>query len=87
MIHRGSYKPEILLERVARYVRPNDRPPTALAADGVYYLGDGYWRAAPVEEDGKLAALRLINPSRTAEEITTVERAICILGGFEYQEG
>lgn len=85
MILRGSYKPEVFLRLVAKHVCPTD-PVASLGFDNVYYLGAGYWRATPTMDGTQLCGLRLINPDRTYDEIATVERAVCILGGFKYHD-
>ena len=84
MILRGSYKPEVFLRHVSKYVSPGE--PSSLGADGVYYIGAGYWRAKPVMDGVSLYGLGRINPDRTYDEIAIVEQSICILGGFEYRD-
>jgi hypothetical protein len=83
MILRGSVTPEYLLRQVAIHISPSEKPPKYIGPSALYYIGAGYWRAA-FGGNGAETGLCLINPDRTAEEISTVEKGLCILLHFEY---
>lgn len=96
MISR-EFKHEAMLRKIAAHLVPSN-PCAVWSVDRVFYIGGGYWRAAPVfkdedtaemyepgeEMDRLITGYRLINPSRASDEIATIEKAISILTGAKY---
>ena len=82
MILRGAFKFEVFVRGVAQHLCPGSNP--VKTSDRVWYIGDGYWRARPVFVDGKLFGVDLINPDKSFEDIITVEKAVAILIGCEW---
>jgi hypothetical protein len=93
VIDRRSYKKEVFWRRVERIFGEASYQGTLLKRTGyqdvhrddygeVIYLGSGYWRCVPVYDTGTesvFLGIRLINPSRTDEEIDIVEKAFWLL--------
>src|SRR5262245_15096622 len=96
MILRGTFKGHAFLSLItttigrSEYTRidPIDFEPMQTEARREIYLAAGYWRAiAAWGHDGKLIAVSLVNPERTAAECAAVERGIAILCHLDYQDG
>lgn len=92
MITPGSLKTESLIRLVAKYVQGEAMTaPPKIAADGLVYLGGGYWRLRLVTKDfappawdpttTNVIGVVLLNPDKTGSEIEVVERAVAILIG------
>lgn len=81
MIPKSGRKFQPWMESICRHVSSEPtRSITDSPHDDTIYIGAGYWRAILVRDDDEnIVGARLVNPDRTADEIQTVERAICIL--------
>jgi hypothetical protein len=97
MLLRGAFKWDSFLATVHRYVTGGEGRgvPKVDPADGVAYLGAGYWRAVlwldPSnrlydEPPSDMTAITLINPDRSYEEIQAVELGVAVLARLEYVE-
>ena len=73
MIDRKTYKKEAMLRNVEKHLGKASPQPENEGVD--YYFGEGYWRGY-WDEAGNLC---LVNPDRTPEVISIVEKAIEIL--------
>lgn len=82
VVDRGSYKIEAFLRKLAKHLTL-DGTARWVEGDGVYYLGGGYWRAKPSYngegDDAMMIGVTLINPSKSAEEIEAVAKAMNVL--------
>jgi hypothetical protein len=82
VVDRGSYKVEVFLRKLAKHLTL-DGTTKWVAGDNCWYLGGGYWRARPVHEDTGgirlLTGVTLINPSKSAEDIEAVAKAMNVL--------
>lgn len=94
MIERRTYKKDVFWRRVERIFGEASYKGVLLKNTGymnierddydeVVYLGSGYWRCVPVystsAREDRFLGIRLINPSRTNEEIDIVERAFWLI--------
>lgn len=77
-VDRKSYKIEAFFRKLAKHLTLDEKA-NYVVSDGLYYLGGGYWRAKPVSKDGEITGVRLINPSKTADEIEIVAQAMNVL--------
>jgi hypothetical protein len=74
---RGARKLEPLLRDLSIHLTKEARYSAVDQDDErvIYYLGGGFWRAKVVNGTD----IYLINPSRSWQEIQTIEQAMCLL--------
>lgn len=89
MITPGGYKSDYLVRMVSKHLTGEPLPSKfSYGADGLLYLGGGYWRLRRVNDDaGRFLGVCLINPDRTGSELETIERAIALIigGGVDFK--
>lgn len=94
MIVRGAMRHDAFLRTVGRYVTGGEACDVPrVGADGIAYLGAGYWRAVlwlnpecrlfdgPVSD---LHGVTLMNPDYTREQTMLVEQLVALLARLEY---
>lgn len=94
--NKNGYTMRALLTYCARHWDRGQLP--SQDGNGIFYLGEGYWRLKAVDEEGHIVkdpletpgsvyGILLINPDRTQEELRVVEHGIAIIERLTYTSG
>ncbi len=80
MIDSKGIKIQPFMEKLAQHLSGCGQGTAEFCpSEDVWYLAAGYWRAQVVTDEEGNWGVRLINPSRKASDIATIEAAMGIL--------